>query len=450
MQTSAIPSLDPNWMRSFLEDHAKGMPILLAVSGGLDSMVLWNLVEHTGLDYGVAHVNYHLRGTDSDADAQLIAKEAALHGTSLHVHNDHSLSKNSAALQAHAREVRYNFFTSLKSKYAYLCTAHHSDDQVETVLLQLGRGGGPVALAGISAAGNEVLRPLLPFSKAALYAYAKTNDVAFREDGSNASDNYLRNRLRHHLVPLADDLIDGFRQNLTKAASQQQALLSFASAMVRSVLQSLKSNKWPHALDRKELASIPGRSYFLHELLKGHGFLPETLRTIDSAIDDGKTQKRIFLNREESIKLVLTGQTLHLEQTIPFEAFEIAIECVGTFNSPLGKITVKKTAKELITADLTKDEILLPQLSNITWRTTLEADTICISQGKSKTAKRVLAEAKLPNIAQHATSVITANGRVLWMAGERKCISQLTSEAKTVGYHLRFTESILTPGVVAF
>lgn len=450
MQSSAKPSLEPNWVHSFLEKHGNGSPILLAVSGGLDSMVLWDLIEKTGLPYGVAHVNYHLRAVESDADAQLVTTVAVERDTTLHLLNDHSISKGTKGLQARAREVRYRFFSTLASTYSHICTAHHADDQVETVLMQLGRGGGPSALAGIAATGTQLLRPLLPFSKKALAAYAKTNQITFREDLSNASDDYLRNRVRHHLLPLADQLMDGFRQNLTKAACQQQALLSFSSAMVSTILPSMRSNRWPHTLDRDKLLRLPGLSYFLHELLKTHGFLPETLNAIVAAIEDGKGQKRLYLNQGESIQLVLTGRTLHLEQTKAIQSFALAIDAPGVFESPLGKLVVKEVDDTHQPSTFTEDELWLSELCDLTWRTTLETDTIGLIAGKNKAAKRVLAEAKLPNLSQGTSSILLSNEHVLWMVGERKCSSLKTNEAKTAGYHLRFIKPKPRPGIVEF
>ncbi|MFK8054607.1 MAG: tRNA lysidine(34) synthetase TilS [Saprospiraceae bacterium] len=460
MQTSATPSLSVIWVQSFLEKHAHATPVLLAVSGGLDSMVLWDLVHKSGYSYAVAHVNYHLRGADSDADAQLVTEIAAQRGVELHVHDDRSLNKNSAGLQAHARDVRYQFFEKLSDAYTLVCTAHHADDQVETVLLQLGRGGGPTALAGISSASEERLRPLLPFSKASLSAYAKTHAVAYREDQSNATDHYLRNRIRHHLAPVAEEMFDGFRQNLGQAASQQQELLSFAASMVTQKVNEVRSVEWPHALDRAKLAKVEGLGYIIHELLRKHEFASVAVRLIAEAIDDEVLQKRQFLNRDESVRLVLTGHTLHLEHVAPLATFEIELSNIGDYASPLGQLTITKSEQEegftnrpvdhQGSSGAARDEIWVESLTDLIWRTTKNEDSLKISTTQTKVAKRVLAEAKRPTTAQNAASSIVLNDATLWIVDVRKSARLETKKAKTIGYRLRFNSSSGIPGVIRF
>ncbi len=448
MQTSSLPTLSSEWVRAFLQKQVGKQALLLAVSGGLDSMVLWDLVHQTGHRYAVAHVNYHLRSEDSDLDEVFVRQLAQQRGVDVHVLSDYSIHKGSAGLQAKARELRYAFFETLSAEYPYVCTAHHGDDQVETVLLQLARGGGPKALAGISQVTNRRLRPLLPFSKAELAAYAKTREVTFREDVSNASDDYLRNRVRHHFAPIGDQLFEGFRQNISRAAQQQQSLLSFAESMVQAKIESLRSTKWPHSLDREKLAKVSGLDYFLHELLRKHDFASENVASIARATVDAVDQKRQFLNRTERVRLVISGQTIHLEKTSPFESFLLQIDTVGEYTSPLGKLLVSES--EPTSTSPNAQELWVPTLDALSWRTTLAEDTLSISQTESKGAKRVLAEAKLPPIALAAASTILAGNEPIWIVGLRKSSSLKTKKAKTAGYCLRFSSRLGLPGILTF
>lgn len=438
MQTSPIRRLDVHWVNTFLEKYTGNAPVLLAVSGGLDSMVLWDLVHKANVAYAVAHVNYHLRGKESDLDAQLVETLTKQRNVELHLLNDTSIKKGDAGLQASARAIRYRFFDSLLTEFSHVCTAHHADDQAETVLLQLGRGGGPTGLAGIYAAGDKLLRPLLPFYKKELSAYAKTNNVHFRQDRSNDTDDYLRNRVRHHLLPEADTLIDGFRQNLTRAADQQQQLLQFASAAVRQLVVDSTLTKWNHALDRAKLSATKGLSYVVHELLRKYDFQSDLIYAVYAAIGDDILHKRQFLNRNGSIRLVLTGQTMHLERTETISAFEIELNRLGEFTSPLGSMLVTKCEGN---NGFGESEIWVPTLTHLTWRTTTAADTIAISDAESKTAKRVLAEAKRPPLTQQTTSSLVLADEVLWIVELRKSARLKTRKAKTAGYHLRFTSN---------
>jgi len=410
-------------------------------------MVLWDLIHKSGHEYAVAHVNYHLRGEESNLDAQLVSAVAKTRNTTFHLFDDRSLTKNNAGLQAQARKIRYEFFEKFKHLYPLVCTAHHADDQVETVLLQLGRGGGPKALAGISSRSTTRLRPLLPFTKAALSAYAKSNNISYRDDQSNASDDYLRNRIRHHLAPLAEKMFDGFRQNIVQSSKQQQALLAFAEQMVKEKVNDLSAMNWPHTLDRDKVMQLEGRSYLFHELLRKHDFSPQAVSSIVLAIGDKTLKKRLFFNKVQSVCLVLTGQTLHLELTKPFKTFALTISKEGTYNSPLGTLTVTKGNRD---EGFDESETWVEHLENLTWRTSTAEDCLKLSANQTKTVKRVLAEAKLPTLEKCASSSLIQDMDVLCIVNVRKSVRSKESKAKAAGYRLRFTSPFGRPGVLPF
>jgi len=197
--------MKPDLLENF-ENWSKNLDgtCLLAVSGGRDSMCLWYLFHHFKLPYAIAHVNYGLRGKESELDQALVEKIAKERGVEYFIKklDDQEVEKlQSSSIQDTARKIRYDWFYELRRKHAYpiLCTAHHLDDQLETFFINLSRGAGLQGLKGINSDG-ELQRPLLRFSREEISAFVAENHIEFRDDKSNESDDYLRNWLRNGLI----------------------------------------------------------------------------------------------------------------------------------------------------------------------------------------------------------------------------------------------------------
>ena len=180
--------------------------LVVGVSGGMDSMVLLHALKNTHSKITVTHVNYMLRGQDSNEDAKLVEKTArsyALPFEKLEFDLQAYLDENGGNLQEKARDTRYSFFDSLidKNNYAKLILAHHQGDQIENFWMQMARGGGIRAMSGMKEVNKNIIRPLLSFSKAELFAYATEHHIEWREDTSNKSNRYTRNIWRNVLIP---------------------------------------------------------------------------------------------------------------------------------------------------------------------------------------------------------------------------------------------------------
>lgn len=216
-------------VKSFLQSHSVlGEHLGVAVSGGLDSMCLLQLLLELGYTPAVVHANHQLRGTESEGDEAMVRTFAAQHGLPFFVRRvDVQTHAAGSALstQMAARQLRYAFFEELTDPsrpdgIRYLLTAHHADDQVETLLLGLLRGREWNILGTIPAERGPYLRPLLTTSRAELEAYQQSRGVPYREDSSNAEDVYLRNQLRHQVIPLLRDI----NPNLTGHLQEKLAL----------------------------------------------------------------------------------------------------------------------------------------------------------------------------------------------------------------------------------
>lgn len=202
--------------------------VLLAVSGGLDSIVMAELVYRIKQPFAIAHVNFGLRGADSDADALFVENKAADYGVPFHLtHFDTAAlaAARKVSIQMAARELRYDWFARLVQEQGYtgVATAHHLNDVLETMLFNLTRGTGLAGLRGMAPCQNGVVRPLLFATRTQLAAFADEQTLAYREDSSNADDKYARNRIRHHVVPVLTELNPGLWQTLPHTLERLRA-----------------------------------------------------------------------------------------------------------------------------------------------------------------------------------------------------------------------------------
>lgn len=256
----------------------KDKKLLLAVSGGIDSMVLVDLFYKLRFDICVVHCNFQLRGKESDAD-ELLVREICQDGyIPYFIESFDTLEfakENKLSIQLAARKLRYDWFHELLSENQldYLVTAHHLDDNVETFLINFIRGTGLEGLTGIPAQNGNIIRPLLPFSREEIENYALENKIQWREDSSNASDKYFRNKLRHDIVPILKELNTGFLdsfQNTLNHLQQAESLVNDASKLVFEKVVEEKENQLEIHL--KPLLEFQNYKAYLYQWLKKYGF----------------------------------------------------------------------------------------------------------------------------------------------------------------------------------
>lgn len=209
-------------LRAFFEQH-QAPKYLVAVSGGRDSMLLCDLLLLLGLPIELMHVNYGLRGDESDQDQKLIAQYCQKHALKLHCIKSEltqQLLLKKTNLQAEARAIRYRFFREIQGNNpdSLICIAHHLDDQIETFWLQVARGAGLKGLAGMPFAQNKILRPLLNLKREEITALCTALHTPFRDDSSNTNIKYRRNLWRQQLIPFLNEQLP----NLQAAVQQLQ------------------------------------------------------------------------------------------------------------------------------------------------------------------------------------------------------------------------------------
>ncbi|MFI0426414.1 MAG: tRNA lysidine(34) synthetase TilS [Flavobacterium sp.] len=256
----------------------KNKKLLLAVSGGIDSMVLMHLFQQLLYDISIAHCNFQLRGNESDGDEMLV-KKICQDGYIPYFITSFDTEKysrdNKLSIQLAARKLRYDWFHELlaENQLDYLVTAHHLDDNVETFLINFIRGTGLEGLSGIPSQNGNIIRPLLPFSRLEIENYALENKIQWREDSSNASDKYFRNKLRHDIVPILKELNTGFLdsfQNTLNYLQQAESLVNDASKLVYEKVVVEKENQLEIHL--KPLLEYQNYKAYLFQWLRGYGF----------------------------------------------------------------------------------------------------------------------------------------------------------------------------------
>ena len=270
---------------------------LLAVSGGGDSVAMTHLFRACGLGFAIAHCNFHLRGDDSDEDMRFVQQLATDYGVQLFVKEFDTLSvqKNSGkSVEMVARDLRYQWFEEVGQPFDFIVTAHHANDNAETLLLNLCRGTGLKGLAGIPARNGKYIRPLLPFTADELRQYATRHHLAFRTDQTNFSEQYQRNKIRLSVLPklteINPELIRTFSQNTNRFRQQydfyQRQIAAFEREMVTHEDGTVR-------ISIPKLSENPDKELLLYEFLKKYNFTAAVIKTIGQRLD-GEPGKLFF------------------------------------------------------------------------------------------------------------------------------------------------------------
>lgn len=283
-----------------------GQQVLLAVSGGVDSVVLAHLMHSAGFPFAIAHCNFHLRPGDCDRDEQFVRQLAATYGVPIHVAQfqtlDHAARQHLCVEDA-ARQLRYGYFHQLcqQQGYAAILTAHHRDDAAETFFLNLLRGTGLSGLHGILPVNGLVVRPLLPFGRDQIESYALQHHLLHVEDVTNASLDYRRNQVRHQLMPLLRQLQPAADHTIQQTLLNLQATESLYHALLQPLVDRLVATlpdggvqvllpDSPTADPQLAVVTTPQlRQQLYYELLKPYGFHADTVARILDARQPGRT-----------------------------------------------------------------------------------------------------------------------------------------------------------------
>jgi len=398
--------------------------LLIAISGGIDSVVLAHLCSQMELQFSLAHCNFNLRAEESDKDEFFVTELAEDLNVEVFIQNFDTQAyaeENKRSIQMAARELRYDWFKELAARlnFDYILTAHHADDNLETFLINFTRGTGLNGLTGIPMVNDKVVRPLLPFSRIQIEALAKANQITWREDASNASRKYLRNKLRHEVVPILKEinpqLLDGFQNTLSHLNDTQliveDQLLNFKKRAI------ISKDDLGTTYKISEFKAVKNPKTYLFELFKNYGF---TEWNDIADLLDAQSGKLVKSNSHRLIKhrefLVLTT-LCHSERS---EKPLLISENDSHVETPFGALlfgevdTISETSNNTIYVD--KDLLQFP-LELRLWKAGDTFQPLGMT-GKKKISK-YLKDEKASLVEKENTWVLTTGNKVVWVVGKR-------------------------------
>ncbi len=408
---------------------AKNARLLLAVSGGLDSVVLSHLCFLSGLDFGIAHVNFQLRGPESDRDQGFVQQLAGGYQKPFLLEKFETAAyaqKEKQSIQLAARNLRYTWFNSLlggaPQDYQYLLTAHHLDDNIETMLMHFFRGTGIQGLAGIPEKNERLIRPLLSVSKAALKDFATAHGLKWVEDSSNDLDAYTRNFFRNQLIPSLKGIFPEINQHLEKnlqrfsetAALYHQVIEQYKKKLLKTVG---KETHIPILLLQK---SIPLRT-ICFEIFKGYHF--SAAQTDDLVRLMGSTNGKFIAS--PSHRVIKNRCWLIIAPLENIEASHVIIDQNHDhFTYPQGTLSLKISMRQSLenispatgSALLDADKIQFPLLLR-KWKT---GDYFYpLGMTKKKKLARFFIDQKLSKTDKEKIWVLVMDSQILWVVGQR-------------------------------
>ena len=400
--------------------------ILLAVSGGIDSMVMTDLFIKSGFNTGIAHCNFCLRGKESDGDEKLVRKLAEKNNLPFYSIRFKTLkyaSQKGISVQMAARELRYEWFEKIRSAegYDYIAVAHNKNDNAETLLLNLARGTGIAGLTGIKSKSAYIIRPLMFARRDTIAEYCESNGIRFREDRSNAGTKYSRNKIRHKVLPVLEKINPSVIDTLDETASRMgetNDIVNYFTDNLRKYL--IKKSKDQNVISLRQLAPYLGNSTLVYELFKPFSLTGQMVNDFRN-VARGKTGAQVFsvthrfLKDRDKIIITVTGSPEEVSYTsysmeelkeLPF------VKSAGVYRAGKGF----EIPREKGVACLDLDKIIFPVIS----RKWVPGDSfIPFGMKKRKKISDFLIDARLSRIEKEKILVMESAGRIMWIVGER-------------------------------
>jgi tRNA(Ile)-lysidine synthase len=328
--------------------------MLVAVSGGIDSVVLLHLLFTNRCQIEVVHCNFSLRGEESDGDEQFVKKLAEKYNIPCHVRKFETAKfaeENGISVQMAARQLRLEYFDVLfqQSHYSCICLAHHLNDNIETFFLNLLRGTGIRGLAGMKILSANLFRPLLLFTRNEIQAYADHHQLEYREDSSNRKDEYLRNKIRHHIIPQFISRFSGF----TETMQENMARFEQGIALYEELIAQVRNEVFTvHSLtifiDLNRLQSFANPVVLLGELINQYGF---TFQHAEQMLNNSQQTETSRYESPTHIAFV-KNRTAEIRPVSNFNPQYYEILSLADFAN--SELPIRISAEELIVSEITE------------------------------------------------------------------------------------------------
>ena len=416
--------------KSYIREHNlfdEGQHLLLAVSGGVDSVVLAHLCFKAGFTFSVAHVNFKLSGEESDEDEKFVNGIAAAYQCpffSTSVDTRAYMAAHKVGVQEAARTLRYQWFAEIISSAckhpAVLVTAHHADDNVETLLMNFFKGTGLGGLTGIDPRRGHIVRPLLFADKTSIEAYASEFKLAYRQDASNLSDKYTRNFYRHHIIPTLVQLHPSVLQNLQQNIIRfRDTHIIYKEALALQIKKLVTEKQGSIFIPALQLARTPGGKTILFEIIKSYNFSPHQLDDVFDLIkaDSGKfvqsASHRILKNRKF---LIISAHALPAALYVIEKGQKSLIYPAGELLIAEQANAVLPVVQDNFSAMVDAREIVYPMLLR-KWKT---GDYFYpLGMRKKKKLSRFFIDNKLSLLEKEQAWVLESDKRIVWILGMR-------------------------------
>ena len=399
--------------------------VLLAVSGGIDSVVLCELCKQAGYDFAIAHCNFQLRDTDSERDEKFVNELANKYKVDFHVvkFDTKAIAKErKISTQEAARELRYHWFEEVRSRnrYKYILTAHHADDNIETVMMNFFRGTGIRGISGIEPKHGFIVRPLLFANRNELENFLQENKLYFVNDYTNQQDDYTRNYFRNQVIPFIEKSFPEVKDNILTNINrfrEIESLYQQAIDLHKKKLIEPKGNEI-HIPVLKLKKTVPLHSV-VYEIIRGYGFSSSQTGEV-IALLDSESGKYV---QSSSHRIIKNRKWLIIAPNEAEKSEIIIIDGIGNWQFAIGNLQIETTPtanSQLPTANsaacLDADEIKFPLLLR-KWK---QGDYFYpLGMRKKKKLSRFFIDQKLSKTDKEKVWVIEMDKKIIWVVGHR-------------------------------
>ncbi len=396
--------------------------LIVAISGGLDSMVLLHLFQNLNQEIAVAHCNFQLRGLESFEDQNFVQQYASANDIPIFVtqFDTENFAKDyKLSIQVAARNLRYDWFYELldSKNYDYVLTAHHADDDLETFIINLSRGTGLDGLIGIPSQNDNIIRPLLIFTRQEIEEYAKKNNIKWREDSSNSSDKYLRNKVRINIIPLLKELNPNFISSFQKTQNYlQESKIMVEDATIMIYQQVAKEVGDNIHFDLLKLRTLPNYKSYLYQWLQEFGFT--AWHDIYDLVDS-QSGKKVYSNGYQLLKsrnyfilspiTELKNEVYYIEKNqlgikVPLNLSIFQVKHISNSNQNTIFVDAEKLKFPLILRKFQKGDSFQPFGMN----------------GKSKKISKFFKDEKLSILEKQSIWILCSDTLIVWIIGLRQ------------------------------